>query len=278
VPGEKILIETEDAFGGQANDERASIEQLDWSKVNGATGPIFVKGAKPGDTLVINIEEIKVAEKGVIAVIPKQGALKDKVFGAAVKIVPIHDGHVYFENRIRLKANPMVGTIGVAPLTGEIPTGSLGGHGGNVDVKEVGGGTKLYLPVFVEGALFAAGDLHAVQADGEVCVSAVEVSGEILLSFDILKGKSVSWPVLEMKNSYSFLTCGDSLDEASTLAVEAAVEALMREYDWSFEKAYMFASLAVNLKVSQVVDPKKGIRAVIPKKFISIENLCRENS
>lgn len=278
VPGEKILLETEDAFGGQANDESFSIEQLDWSKVNGATGPIFVKGAKPGDTLVINIEKIKVAEKGVIAVIPKQGALKDKAFGAAVKIVPIHDGYVYFENRIRVKANPMVGTIGVAPLTGEIPTGSLGRHGGNMDVKEVGGGTKLYLPVFVEGALFAAGDLHAVQADGEVCVSAVEVSGEILLSFDILKGKSVSWPVLEMQNSYSFLTCGDSLDEASTLAVEAAVEALMREYDWAFEKAYMFASLAVNLKVSQVVDPKKGVRAVIPKKFISIENLCRENS
>jgi len=278
VPGERVLLETEDAFGGQANDERVSIEQLDWSKVNGATGPIFVKGAKPGDTLVINIEKIKVAEKGVIAVIPKQGALKDKAFGAALKIVPIHDGHVYFENRIRMKVNPMVGTIGVAPLTGEIPTGSLGRHGGNVDVKEVGGGTKLYLPVFVEGALFAAGDLHAVQADGEVCVSAVEVSGEILLSFNILEGKSVSWPVLEMQNSYSFLTCGDSLDEASTLAVEAAVEALMREYDWSFEKAYMFASLAVNLKVNQVVDPKKGIRAVIPKKFISIENLCHENS
>jgi amidase len=132
------------------------------------------------------------------------------------------------------------------------------------------------LPVFVEGALFAAGDLHAVQADGEVCVSAVEASGEILLSFDILKGKSMTWPVLETQDSYALLVCGDSLDEASGLAAEAAVGALIREYDWSFEKAYMFASLVVDLRVNQVVDPKKGVRAVIPKEFISIESLCHE--
>jgi amidase len=272
--GEKILLETEDAFGDQVKDERMSIEQLDWAKVNGATGPIFIDGAKPGDTLVVDIEEIRVAEKGVMAVIPRQGALKDRPFKAAVKVVSIHDGYVHFENGIRIEANPVIGTIGVAPLAEEIPTGSLGKHGGNMDVKEVTSGTKLYLPVFVDGALFAAGDMHAVQGDGEVCVSAVEVSGEIVLSFDILKGKSLSWPVLETQNSYAFLACGDSLDEASVSAVEAAVEAFMREYGWSFETAYMFASLVVDVKVNQVVDPKKGVRAAIPRKLISIESLC----
>jgi amidase len=276
-PKEKILLETEDAFGGQVEDERMLMEKLDWSKVDSATGPIFINGTEPEDTLIVNIEEIRVAEKGVIAVIPKQGTLKDKSFKAAVKVVSIRNGYVNFESGIKLKANPMIGTIGVAPSTEEIPTGSLGRHGGNMDAKEVTSGTKLYLPVFAEGALFAAGDLHAVQADGEVCVSAVEVSGEILLNFDILKGKCVPWPVLETKNSYAFLTCGDSLDEASALAVEAAVGALMREHNWSFEKAYMFASLVVDLRVNQVVDPKKGARAVIPKKFISTESLCHEN-
>jgi len=274
TPEEKILLETEDAFGGQVRDEGMSIEHLDWSTVNGATGPIFIDGAEPGDTLIVNIEEIMVADRGVIAVIPGQGALRDKPFKAVVKVVSIRDGYVCFEEGIKVKAIPMIGTIGVAPLTGEIPTGSSGRHGGNMDVKEVSAGTRLYLPVFVEGALFAAGDLHAVQADGEVCVSAVEVPGEILLSFDILKGKSASWPVLETQNSYAFLTGGDSLDEASALAVDAAVRALMREYNWSFEKAYMFASLVVDLKVSQVVDPKKGVRAMIPKNLISIESLC----
>jgi amidase len=274
---EKILLETEDAFGGQVKNGGVAIERLDWSKVNGATGPVFVNGANPGDTLVVSIEKIEVAEKGIIAVIPKQGALRDKPFKAVVKAVPIRNGYIYYENGIKLKANPMIGTIGVAPSSEEIPTGSLGRHGGNMDVKELTSGTKLYLPVFVEGALFAAGDLHAVQADGEVCVSAVEVSGEILLSFDILRGKRVSWPILETQNSYAFLTCGDSLDEASAFAVEAAVNALMREYDWSFEKAYMFASLVADLRISQVVDPRKGVRASIPKKFISTESLCCEN-
>ena len=277
APKEKILLETEDAFGGQIKNENMAIERLDWSRVDGATGPVFVKGAKPGDTLIVNIEQISVAEKGVIAVIPKQGTLRDKTFKAAVKAVSTRSGYVHFESGIRLKANPMIGTIGVAPSSEKIPTGSLGRHGGNMDVKELTSGTKLYLPVFAEGALFAAGDIHAVQADGEVCVSAVEVSGEILLSFDILRGKHLSWPVLETQNSYAFLTCGESLDEASAFAVEAAVNALMREYNWSFERAYMFASLIVDLRINQVVDPKKGVRASIPKKFLSIGSLCCEN-
>jgi amidase len=271
-PKEKILLETEDAFGGQVKDESIPIEKLDWSKVDGATGPIFINGAMPGDTLIVNIEGIGVADKGTIAVIPKQGALKDKSFKAAVKVVPIRNGYIYFEKGVKLKSNPMIGTIGVTPLA-EIPTGSLGKHGGNMDVKEITSGTKLYLPVFVEGALFAAGDIHAVQSDGEVCVSAIEVSGEILLNFDIIKEKRVLWPVLETQNNYAFLTCGDSLDEASALAVEAAVRALMQEHNWSFEKAYMFASLVVDLRVNQVVDPKKGVRAVIPKQLISTESL-----
>jgi amidase len=231
----------------------------------------------PGDTLIVNIEEIKVTDKGAIAAIPKQGALKDKLFKASVKIVSIRDGYIHFENGIKLKANPMIGTIGVTPSAEEIPTGSLGKHGGNMDVKEITSGTRLYLPVFTEGALFAAGDIHAIQADGEVCVSAIEVSGEILLNFDTIKGKHMPWPVLETQNNYAFLTCGDSLDEASALAVEAAVGALMREYNWSFEKAYMFASLVVDLRINQVVDPKKGVRAVIQKKLISTESLYHEN-
>ncbi|MEM3725754.1 MAG: acetamidase/formamidase family protein [Candidatus Bathyarchaeia archaeon] len=272
-PGEHVTLELEDAFGGQVKNENALVEELDWSKVNCATGPIFVGDAKPGDTLVVNIEDIKVSEQGVIAVIPKQGALGYKVLKASLSVVPIRRGYIQFERGVRVKASPMIGTIGVAPLFGDAPTGSLGKHGGNMDVKEVVAGSKLYFPVFVEGGLFAAGDLHAVQADGEVCVSSVEVSGEVLLSFDVLKGRCPPWPVLETKSDYAFLVCGDTLDEASVLAVDAAVEALMREHNWSFEKAYMFASLVVDLKINQVVDPKKGVRAVIPKDFVSLESL-----
>jgi len=246
--GELVLLQTEDALGGQIESEKDSLDELDWSKVDGATGPIFV------DT------------------VPRYGILGEKKFGPSTKIVSVKEGYISFED-LRVKANPMIGTIGVAPESDEIPSGSLGRHGGNMDVKELTAGTTLYLPVFTRGALFAAGDLHAVQADGELCVSSVEVAGEILLRFNLIKEKQPEWPILETHDWYALLSSGDTLDEAVTLAADAAVKALMREYGWPFEKAYMFGSLAVDLEINQVVDPKKGSRAVMSKEYISLNSL-----
>jgi amidase len=272
-PFEFILLETQDALGGQLKSEKDSLDMLDWSKVNAATGPLFVEGAKPGDTLVVEILDIKTDKRGVILTVPKCGILREKPFSAATKVVEIKNGYIHFNGNVRVKANPMIGTIGVAPENGEVPSGSLGRHGGNMDVKELTAGTKLYLPVFTEGALFAAGDVHAVQADGELCVSSVEVAAEVLLRFNVIEGKKPKWPILETRDCYAFMACGETLDEAAAFASEATVEALMQEYGWSFEKAYMFGSLAVDLKINQVVDPKKGVRAAIPKDYVTIDNL-----
>jgi amidase len=270
---ETFVIMAEDAFGGQIKLQKDTVEGLDWSKVDGATGPVFVETAKPGDTLVVEILDIKTESKGVIVTVPKNGILGEKPFGSVTKTIELKRGFAQFEKNVRLKTRPMIGTIGVTPKEAEIPTGSLGKHGGNMDVKDVTAGVKLYFPVFVEGALFAAGDLHAVQADGELCVSAVEVAGEVTLKFKLIRGKQPEWPVLETEESYSILACGDTLDEAARNAAEAAAKALMREYSWPFEKAYMFSSLAVDLRISQVVDPKKGVRAVVSKDFITLKSL-----
>lgn len=272
--GENVLLQTEDAFGGQIKDENDSVAELDWSKVDGATGPIFVENAKPGDTLVVEILDIKVHEKGVIVTIPKSGILAEKGFSPLTKITKISDGYVHFDREIYVQAIPMIGTIGVTPKE-EFPTASLGRHGGNMDVKDITAGTKLYFPVLVEGALFAAGDVHAVQADGELCVSAVEVAAEILLRFSLVKEKAPEWPILETEENYAFLACGENLDEAAKSAADSAVQAFMHEYGWSFEKAYMFGSLAINLEINQVVDPKKGVRAVISKNFMTLRGLLR---
>ncbi|MFQ5759202.1 MAG: acetamidase/formamidase family protein [Candidatus Bathyarchaeia archaeon] len=272
-PGELVLFETEDALGGQIRTEETSLDELDWSRVDGATGPVFVEDIEPGDTLVVEILDIKVKEKGVIVTVPKYGILGGKQFNSSTKIVRISKGYIHFDEDVRVKANPMIGTIGVAPEWGGIPSGSLGKHGGNMDVKELTAGTKLYLPVFAEGALFAVGDLHAVQADGELCVSSVEVAGEVILRFSLIRGKKPEWPILETHDAYAFLACGDTPDKAAVFAAEAAVEAFMREYNWSFEKAYMFGSLAIDLEINQVVDPKKGVRAVMSKDFISLDSL-----
>jgi amidase len=270
-PRELILIKTADAFGGQTKTED-SVAELDWTKVDGATGPIYVENAEKGDSLVVEILDIKIKEKGTIATIPKCGILAEKKFDPVTKIVKISKGYVHFSRGVRIKAAPMIGTIGVTPEE-EVPSGSLGMHGGNMDVKEIRAGTKLYFPVFTDGALFALGDLHAVQADGELCVSSVEVAGEVLVRFDLVKDKMPEWPLLETCDSYALLACGDTLDDAATLATEAAVKALIREYNWPFEEAYMFGSLAINLEINQVVDPKKGVRAVISKEFVTLDSL-----
>jgi len=272
-PNETFMMMTEDAFGGQIRVEKDTVEGLDWSKVDGATGPVFVETAKPGDTLVVEILGVKTESKGVIVTVPKHGILGETPFGPVTRRIKLKRGFVQFEKDVKLKIRPMIGTIGVAPKEGEIATGSLGKHGGNMDVKDVIAGAKLYLPVFVEGALFAAGDLHAVQADGESCVSAVEVAGEVTLRFRLIRGRQPEWPVLETEESYSILACGDTLDQAAKYAAEASVKTLMREHAWSFEKAYMFSSLAVDLRINQVVDPKKGVRAVVSKGFITLKSL-----
>jgi len=273
VPGELVLFKTIDALGGQVKDESFTLDKIDWSRVNGATGPIYVEDAEPGDTLIVEILDIKIHDKGVLVVVPKYGALGHINFNPKVKLVNIREGIVYFDN-LHIKANPMIGTIGVSPAEEEIPTGSLGRHGGNMDSKDVSSGTKLYLPVFVKGALLAIGDLHAVQADGELCVSAVEVSGEVLVRIGLIKGKQPKWPILETKDYYAILTCGDTLDEACRDASEVAVKAISSARNIPFEEAYMIASLVVDLKINQVVDPKKGVRAIIPKGIIrSIEHL-----
>jgi len=175
--GDILVFEAIDALGGQVKSEEDTIDSIDWSKVDAITGPVYVNGAEAGDTLVVKIMDIDIDNKGFMVVVPEYGALGDHEFKPRIKIVDIKGNFAYF-NGIKVRINPMIGTIGVAPKEGSIPTASLGKHGGNMDTKEVTAGTTLYLPVFVDGALLGVGDLHAVQADGELSVSAVEVAGK----------------------------------------------------------------------------------------------------
>jgi len=271
-PGDRIVFETLDALGGQIIDEGVSLESIDWSRVNPATGPLYVEGAEPGDTLVVEIESIEVSDRGVILVVPGFGALYDKSFRSRAKIVEIRNGVLLF-NGVEIGVRPMVGVIGVAPEDGDIPTGTSGYHGGNMDVKLLSAGARVYLPVFVEGALLAIGDLHAVQADGELCVAAAEVSGEVQVKLDLIKGRRPRYPVIETPDRYAVITFGVDLDEAVYRASEEAVSILSRALNTGFEEAYMLSSLIVDIRVNQVVDPVKGVRAEIPKKFIRIDHL-----
>ena len=270
-PGDVLVFETQDALGGQIESETTTLDRIDWSKVNPATGPVFVEGAEPGDTLVVEILDIKIAEKAVILVAPGAGVLGDKDFKPKVKILSVRGGVVHF-NDIKIPVRPMIGVIGVAPQE-PTPTGTSGYHGGNMDVAELTAGTKIYLPVFARGGLLAIGDLHAIQADGEACVAAAEVAGEVKVKVNVIKHRRPKYPLLEKPDSYSIIAFGEDLDEAAYRAVEEAVRALSMEHGLEFELAYMLSSLVVELKVNQAVDPKRGVRAKIPKEYVSLDSL-----
>jgi amidase len=211
------------------------------------------------------------ADRGFGLVIPGYGALGRHKFSGKAKFIEIKDGFAIF-NDVKLLLRPVIGTIGVAPYGDPIPTAVPYKHGGNLDCTEVTKGARLYLPVATDGALFAAGDIHAVQGDGELCVAAVEISGKMLFKFDVIKGMQPNWPVVEYGDHYSILTSDESLEKAVELATMEAVNAIMNSTGWGFEEAYMFSSLAVDIRINQVVDPKKGVRAVIPKNIVSIKD------
>ncbi len=273
-PGEVVVFETLDAFGGQVKSEETPLSSIDWGRVNPATGPLYIEGAEPGDTLVVDILDIEIGERAIIATIPGTGVLGYREFRPKIRILPISKSCVVF-NEIKLVIKPMVGVIGVSPPSGAIPTGTSGPHGGNMDVAEITKGTRIYLPVFVEGALLAIGDLHALQADGEICVAAAETAGRVTVKLGLVKGKRPPLPIVETPSHIHVIGYGENLDEAARRATEVAVEALMREHSLSFEDAYMLASLAVDLRINQAVDPAKGVRASIPKSLISIDSLLQ---
>lgn len=252
-------------------DETTTLESIDWSRVNPATGPLYVEGAKPGDTLVVEIEDIKVFDRAVIVVAPGFGALPDKKIRPTVKILKVAGRKVVF-NDLEIEARPMVGVVGVAPEDGDLPTGTSGYHGGNMDVALLTVGSRVYLPVFVEGALLALGDVHVVQSDGEICVAAAEASGEVRVKLSLIKGKRPKYPVVEVGDRYSIVAFGKDLDEAAYRASEEAVSVLMNALGTSFEEAYMLASLVVDLRINQVVDPMKGVRAEVPKTYVKLEH------
>ncbi|MCX7813107.1 MAG: acetamidase/formamidase family protein [Pseudothermotoga sp.] len=265
-PGETVRFETLDALGGQIENEQ-DVLKLDFSKVNPATGPVRIEGAKKGQTLVVEILDVSVAsDKGVIVAEEGFGVLKNIVKGFKAKILPIRQGCVVF-NEIHIPIKPMIGVIGVAPKEGEFPTGTAHKHGGNMDTKEITVGSRVHLPIFQDGAMLALGDVHAVMGDGEVCVSACEVPAVVTVRVDV-EDVAIEWPMVETKEDIYILVSLPRIEEAFEQATYTAVKLLSEKKNMSIEEAYMLASLIVDVGVSQLVDPNLTVKAKISKKWI----------
>ncbi|HZP47467.1 MAG TPA: acetamidase/formamidase family protein [Vicinamibacterales bacterium] len=236
------------------------------------SGPIFVDGAAPGDTLEIRIAAIEFLHNfGVNAFAPGSGILSEDYPYSALKLVrwPAGATDVEFAPGIRLPIAPFFGSIGVAPppLSGRISSRPPGYHGGNLDNKELIAGSTLYLPVHVAGALVSFGDGHALMGDGEATGTALETSLRGTFELRVRKGQRIKWPRAETPTHFIAMGLDEDLDAAARLATREMVDFLVAEKHLSRDDAYMLCSLAGDLRVTQAVDATKGVHMMIAKRL-----------
>ncbi|HNV34147.1 MAG TPA: acetamidase/formamidase family protein [Bacillota bacterium] len=269
-PGGTAVFETHDCWHGQLGSEDQRMKGLDFTVMNPATGPLGIIGAKPGDTLAVKVLSIRTGRTGLVSILPGDGVLGHMVKESKTRMLPIEDGKVIFDG-IAISAVPMVGVMGVAASgdeAGDVSTATPGRHGGNMDTKDVREGATVYFPVRQYGALLAMGDVHALMGDGEVCVTGCETEAEVEVRVDIAKRTVLDWPAIDDGESFMIVASAEDLDKAAEEATAAAVSLISRTQDIPWEEAYMLASLAVDLRISQCVDPRRTVRAVIPHRIL----------
>jgi acetamidase/formamidase len=267
--GATVELRTADASGGQlhASSTVGDVLAMDMGNVNPVTGPVYVKGARPGDTLRIEILELKPDDWGWTAIFPEFGLLADEFAEAWLNIsaVDARTNDVRFNEHVTLPLQPFPGTIGVAPREpGAHPILPPTRWGGNMDIRHLTPGATLLLPVGVDGALFSVGDTHAAMGDGEVCGTAVESAMTISVRLTTVKDRPIELPQLRLprghvaaaeQSSYHVCTGIDAdLTEAARQATRATIEHIRDTYDLDRETAYAVASVAADLRIHELVD------------------------
>jgi acetamidase/formamidase len=235
------------------------------------TGPIFVEGAEPGDTLEVRIQKIQLSTPYAYnSFSPRRGVLPATDFEQGrTKIIPLDMKRMVanFGPGIEIPLHPFFGSMGVAPdpAKGRIDSAPPGDHAGNLDNKDLIAGTKLFIPVHVPGALFEVGDGHAGMGNGEADITALETSLVGTLQFVVRKDLHLKWPRGETPTHWIAMGLDADLNLAMVHAVREAIDFLVTEKHLSREDAYALCSVAVDFNVTQAVDGTKGIHGMIPK-------------
>jgi acetamidase/formamidase len=239
------------------------------------TGPIYVRGAQPGDVLEVELQAIAPSLPiGFNAIRAGWGALPQKFPQPALRFIPLdldrNIAEFSADKNIQIPLHPFFGILGVAtPETSRhsIPPGT---YGGNIDNRELQAGAKIFLPVFVPGALFSIGDGHAAQGDGEVNVTAIETSMNGRIKLTLRQDLSLTVPIAETPTDIITMGFAETLDTALELALKNMIDFLVSFLKLSPEDAYVLCSLAVNFRITQVVNhPIKGIHGMLPKNIVS---------
>jgi len=248
------------------NDEfhRLSLHQLRIP----VTGPVAIRGVAAGQVLRVEVLGVRIGSAGTMVTLPGRGAFSRDLQPSS-KLLPIRNGFVEFDE-VRLPVRTMVGKLGVG-VPGDAPSSStVGVHGGNMDCTDVAPGSVVFLPVLVDEARLYAGDLHARQADGEVSVTAVEVEGEVDLSCRVVSGLAVKRPFVLSDGKLIVVADGATLDEAVTAALDDLLELVVARRACSYEEAAMLLSIAADVGICQVVNPRVSVKVTLPVEFCDL--------
>lgn len=273
-PGEIFVVETEDSRGGQTRTpETTTTEYLLSLRQRGyygnpVTGPIYVEGARPGDTLAVHILQQECDTLGYQGYWPFLFHLGDFFDKPSTVLREIRDGKVIFSDEIQIPVRPCIGTIGTTPALEAVLSGGCGRHGGNLDTEEVCAGSIIYLPVLVEGALVGLGDCHAIQSDGEI--NEVEMRSVVTLKCEVIPGRSpvMSWPRIETPQMLVTVAMASPLEEALRLALRDMILWIEERTGMSRHDAYLLLGLVGHARPGQVQVSPYSMRVQMPKRYL----------
>jgi len=275
APGAEVHLALRDGSNGQVVPTTSSAELLglDLSKMDPLTGPVWVESAQPGDAVVVDVLDIRLANVGWSGIIPGLGLLSEHFPGPYVRSWELTGEDVEVGAGHRFKMKPMLGVVGVAPAApGAHPTTVPTAAGGNIDVKYVSAGSRLLLPVFTEGALLSLGDPHALQGDGELSGTAIECEADTVVRVDLRRDMHLDAPVVETvpdgsdPEAYrSFLGVGPDLYVAAQEASLRATEAVAASMRLEPHEAYALLGTIAELRIHEVVDrPNWVVGCMVP--------------
>ncbi len=240
------------------------------------TGPVYVEGAEPGDVLEVRIQKIQLAIPYAInAFSPGRGFLPEDFPYERDRAIPLDQEKMvaHFADGIEIPLHPFFGSMGVAPppTVGRVSSAPPWVNAGNLDNKDLVAGTTLFIPVHAPGALFEAGDGHAGQGDGEVDITAMETSLIGTFQFIVRKDMKLRWPRAETPTQFISMGLDEDLTAATKMAVREMIDFLVQEKHMKRDDAYMLASVAADLHITQVVDGNKGVHMMIAKSIFKAQ-------
>ncbi len=278
-PGERVVIQCEDAFESRIRTaaDVPSRALAGARFLNPQTGPIYVEGAEPGDTLAVRIEEITpTRDFAASCLIPYFGGLTSTAVTRTLQapleervwIWKLENGQLRNDEiGLSLPWQPFMGTLAVAPDLEAITTLAPGPFGGNMDVPDVCPGNIVYLPVWNEGALFYTGDTHARQGQGELCGVALEITSRVTVVFDVVKGKAILWPRIESPDRLMAVGSARPMEDAARIAYAELAGWLAADFGWTLPNAYQLLTQAGGLYVGNMVDTTYSLVASIEKRL-----------